>query len=96
MIYESNESICIHRIFFIYLAVAFEYSQGTPPGARHIPVPILFIPIFVLQVAGVLFTVIRLVEKIVLLLQSGDGMGRYFAFSSTIHDYFSFLHHGSR
>lgn len=72
------------------------HLEGTPRGARNIPVPVLFTPIFVLQGAGVLFAISRLVEKIVLLLQGGDGIGRYFAFSSTIHDCFSFLHHGSR
>ncbi|KAG9458265.1 hypothetical protein H6P81_002773 [Aristolochia fimbriata] len=70
--------------------------EGTPPSARHIPLPVLFCPLFLLQGAGVLFAVSRLVEKIVLLLRSGTGTSRYIIYSSRIHDCFGFLHHGSR
>ncbi|PIN05761.1 putative E3 ubiquitin ligase [Handroanthus impetiginosus] len=70
--------------------------EGTPPGARRIPLPVIFSPIFVLQGAGVLFATSRLVEKIVLLLRSEARGGIYFVYSSRIHDCFSFLHHGSR
>lgn len=73
----------------------FEF-QGTPAGARNIPLPILFSPLFVLQGAGVLFAASRLVEKLVILLRGGTGTGRYFAFSSRVRDCFGFLHHGSR
>ncbi|KAM2456024.1 hypothetical protein PS1_015950 [Malus domestica] len=69
---------------------------GTPENARHIPLPVLFSPLFLLQGAGVLFSACRLVEKIVLLLRSGAGTGLYFRFSSRAHDCFGFLHHGSR
>ncbi|XP_073268003.1 uncharacterized protein [Populus alba] len=41
------------------------------------------------------FAVYRLVEKIVLLLNSGAGSGRYFAVTSNAQDYFGFLHNGS-
>lgn len=70
--------------------------QGTPAGARHIPLPILFSPLFLLHGAAVLFSASRLIEKIVLLLQSGAGTGLYFRFSSRAHDCLGFLHHGSR
>lgn len=70
--------------------------QGTPANARHIPLPVLFSPLFLLQGAGVLFSACRLVEKIVLLLRSGAGTGIYFRISSKAHDCFGFLHHGSR
>ncbi|CAI9753578.1 unnamed protein product [Fraxinus pennsylvanica] len=60
------------------------HLEGTPPGARHIPLPILFSPIFVLQAAGLMFAASRLVEKIVLLLQSEAGRGRYFTYSSRV------------
>ncbi|XVE58709.1 hypothetical protein DITRI_Ditri04bG0190800 [Diplodiscus trichospermus] len=69
---------------------------GTPPGARHIPLPILFSPLFLLQGAAVLFAASRLIEKIVLLLRSGAGTGLYFRFSARAHDCLEFLHHGSR
>ncbi|XP_044465261.1 uncharacterized protein LOC123195549 isoform X1 [Mangifera indica] len=70
--------------------------EGTPAGARDIPLPILFSPLFLLQGAGVLFAASRLVEKIVLLLRSGAGTGIYFRFSARAHDCLGFLHHGSR
>ena len=70
--------------------------QGTPVGAKNIPLPILFSPFFLLQGAGVLFSASRLIEKIVLLLRSGAGTGLYFRFSSRAHDCLGFLHHGSR
>ncbi|XWS61003.1 hypothetical protein CRYUN_Cryun07bG0088000 [Craigia yunnanensis] len=72
------------------------HLEGTPPGARHIPLPILFSPLFLLQGAGVLFAASRLIEKIVLLLRSEAGTGLYFRFSSRVHDCLGFLHHGSR
>ncbi|KAM7471161.1 hypothetical protein LguiA_009344 [Lonicera macranthoides] len=71
--------------------------EGRPAGARNIPLPILFSPLFLLQGAGVLFAASRLVEKIVLLLRTGaTSTGRYFGFSSRVCDCFGFLHHGSR
>ncbi|XP_027168988.1 uncharacterized protein LOC113768729 isoform X1 [Coffea eugenioides] len=70
--------------------------EGTPPGARHIPMPMLFSPIFLLQGVAVLFAASRFVEKLVILLRSGDETGRYFVVTSKVRDCFGFLHHGSR
>ncbi|XP_059640212.1 uncharacterized protein LOC132282515 isoform X2 [Cornus florida] len=70
--------------------------EGTPAGAKSIPLPLLFSPLFLLQGAGVLFSASRLVEKIILLLRSGAGTESYFTFSSRVRDCFGFLHHGSR
>ncbi|CAN4086743.1 unnamed protein product [Withania somnifera] len=70
--------------------------EGTHAGARNISLPLLFLPIFLLQGAGVLFATLRFVEKIVLLLQSGAAVGRYHVFSSKVRDCFAFMHHGSR
>ncbi|KAI5660156.1 hypothetical protein M9H77_28949 [Catharanthus roseus] len=70
--------------------------EGTPRSFRHLSVHVLFSPLFVLQGAGVLFAISRLLEKIVLLLRSGDTTGRYFIFSSGVRDCFAFLHRGSR
>ncbi|KAM7279619.1 hypothetical protein ACFE04_006753 [Oxalis oulophora] len=72
------------------------HLEGTPASARNIPLPVLFSPIFVLQGAGVIFSAAKVVEKIVLLLRSEAGSGRYFRFSSRAHDFLGFLHHGSR
>ncbi|KAH9722563.1 RING-type domain-containing protein [Citrus sinensis] len=69
---------------------------GTPAGARNIPLPVLFSPLFLLQGVGVVFSTTRLVEKIVILLRSGAGTGIYFRISSRAHDCFGFLHRGSR
>ncbi|KAL6584403.1 hypothetical protein OROMI_003692 [Orobanche minor] len=70
--------------------------EGMPLGSRHIPLPVLFSPLILLQGAGVLLATSRLVEKIVLLLQSEASGGIYFFYSSRIHDCFGFMHHGSR
>ncbi|XP_062157902.1 uncharacterized protein LOC133865495 isoform X2 [Alnus glutinosa] len=70
--------------------------EGTPANARHIPLPVLFSPLFLLQGVGLLFAASRLVEKTVLLLHSGAGTGLYFRFSARAHDCLGFLHHGSR
>ncbi|KAF6160874.1 hypothetical protein GIB67_041928 [Kingdonia uniflora] len=72
------------------------HLEGTPPKAKDIPVPVVFSPLLLLQGAGVLCSISRLVEKIILLLRSGAQTGRYFAISSRAHDCFGFLHHGSR
>ncbi|XP_039025317.1 uncharacterized protein LOC120158563 isoform X2 [Hibiscus syriacus] len=72
------------------------HLEGTPPGARNMPLPILFSPLFLLQGLGVVFATSLLIEKIVLLLWSGAGTGLYFRFSSRARDCLGFLHHGSR
>ncbi|XP_039040482.1 uncharacterized protein LOC120178750 isoform X2 [Hibiscus syriacus] len=72
------------------------HLEGTPSGARDIPLPVLFSPLFLLQGLGVLFSASMLIEKIVLLLRSGAGTGLYFRFSSRAHDCMGFFHHGSR
>ncbi|KAG8483108.1 hypothetical protein CXB51_022070 [Gossypium anomalum] len=72
------------------------HLEGTPPGARDIPLPVLFSPLFLLQGVGCLFAASILIERIVLLLRSGAGTGLYFRFSSRAHDCLGFLHHGSR
>ncbi|KAB5524747.1 hypothetical protein DKX38_022496 [Salix brachista] len=72
------------------------HLEGTPAGARNIPLLVLFSPLFLLQGAGVLLAASKLAEKLVLLLRSEAGTGRYFTFSSRAHDCLGFLHHGSR
>ncbi|PIA39592.1 hypothetical protein AQUCO_02600204v1 [Aquilegia coerulea] len=72
------------------------HLEGTPSNVRHIPLPVLFSPLFLLQGAGVLIAISRLVEKTVLLVRGGDGTGRYFTISSRVYDCFEFLQQGSR
>ncbi|KAF9677312.1 hypothetical protein SADUNF_Sadunf08G0094800 [Salix dunnii] len=82
--------------FIVFQIMLFMHLEGTPPSAEHIPSLILFAPLLLIQGAGVLFAAYRLMEKIVLLLNFGAGSGRYFAVTSKAHDYFGFLHRGSR
>ncbi|KAF9595323.1 hypothetical protein IFM89_038475 [Coptis chinensis] len=71
------------------------HLEGTPSSVRQIPIPIVFCPLFLLQAAGVLFAISRLVEKTALLVDSG-AVGRYFTISSRAYDCFGFLCHFSR
>ncbi|KAL2935751.1 E3 ubiquitin-protein ligase XIAP [Bienertia sinuspersici] len=70
--------------------------EETPSGARYIPLPVLFSPLFLLQGVGVLFSMSRLLEKLVLLLRSDAGQGPYFSFSAKLYESLAFMHHGSR
>ncbi|KAJ6970163.1 hypothetical protein NC653_034666 [Populus alba x Populus x berolinensis] len=49
------------------------HLEGTPAGARYIPLLVLFSPLFLLQGAGVLFSASKLAETLVLLLRSEAG-----------------------
>jgi len=80
-------------VFQVLLCMRLE---GTPPSARYIPIFALFSPLFILQGAGVLFSIGRLVEKVVLLLRNGPVSPNYLTASSKVRDCFAFLHHGSR
>eukprot|EP01018_Ginkgo_biloba_P038266 Gb_01953 [translate_table: standard] len=70
--------------------------EGTPKGARHIPLPVIFIPLFLVQGVAVLFSLLRLIEKIILLLRSGNSAGWFFIMFAKGRDCCGFLHHGSR
>ncbi|KAF3772950.1 hypothetical protein EJ110_NYTH56512 [Nymphaea thermarum] len=80
----------------VFQVVLCMHLEGTPQSARYIPLAVLFLPLFVLQGIGVVFALSRLVEKIILLLNSGTRTGRYFSISSRACDWFGFFHHGSR
>ncbi|KAI5568919.1 hypothetical protein BDE02_12G045200 [Populus trichocarpa] len=79
-----------------FQVLLFMHLEGRPAGARNLPFLVLFSPLFLLQGAGVLFAASKLAEKLILLLRSEAGTGRYFRFSSRAHDCLGFLHHGSR
>ena len=89
----SQVSFIVKLTFPSFFSLQF---QGTPPSAEHIPSLILFAPLLLIQGAGVLFAAYKLMEKIVFLLNFGADSGRYFAVTSKAHDYFGFLHRGSR
>ncbi|EHA8590499.1 hypothetical protein COCNU_scaffold019532G000030 [Cocos nucifera] len=90
------QNACLASIPAILSSSRSEQMLGTPPSARNIPILALFLPMFLLQGAGVLFAISRLVEKLVLLLHGGSISNRYLTISSSAHDCFAFLHHGSR
>ncbi|KAG9152896.1 hypothetical protein Leryth_012516 [Lithospermum erythrorhizon] len=81
--------ICFQILLFMRL-------EGTPPGARYIPIPVLFFPLFLLQGAALLFSIFRFLEKIILFLGRDDGTGIYFGVSPRIRDCMGFMRHGSR
>ncbi|MBA0855959.1 hypothetical protein Goshw_021625 [Gossypium schwendimanii] len=82
--------------FICFQIMLFMHLEGTPPSARNISTPVLFSPLLLLQGAGVAHAAYRLIEKIVILLHSGAGSGRYIDISSKVREFFGFLHHGSR
>ncbi|XP_022861097.1 uncharacterized protein LOC111381539, partial [Olea europaea var. sylvestris] len=80
----------------VFQLMLFMHLEGKPPGAKHIPIPVLFSPLLLLQGAGFLFAIFRFLEKIVLLLHHEGDTGSRFIISQSTRDYFDFLHHGSR
>jgi len=84
-----------HSLVFFPHFLLFKF-QGTPSGAKDIPIWVIFSPLLLLQGAGVLFAAYRLVEKIVLLLYNGDIPRSYSSISSKSRDCFGFFNHGSR
>ncbi|CAH9104632.1 unnamed protein product [Cuscuta epithymum] len=76
--------------------VLFMRLAETPPSAKHIPISVLFAPIFLLQGVGALFAIYRFVEKVMLLLDTEAGDRNYFSVPARIRDSLGFLHRGSR
>jgi hypothetical protein len=83
--------------FVTFQIILFMRLEGTPASAKNIPILVLFVPLFLLQGAGVLFAMYRLVEKSVLLINSGSGSyGRYFTATSSAREFLGFFQHGAR
>ncbi|XP_050224018.1 uncharacterized protein LOC126673792 isoform X2 [Mercurialis annua] len=80
----------------VFQIILFMRLEGTPPGAKNIPFPILFLPLLLVQGAGVLFAAYRLVEKVVILLHGRAGSDTYLMVVSKAREFLGFLHHGSR
>ena len=70
--------------------------EGTPKLARNIPVAVIFAPLFLVQGVAVLLALLRLVEKIILLLRSGNSEGWFFSAFAKGRVCFGFLRRGSR
>ncbi|KAL3613203.1 hypothetical protein CASFOL_042952 [Castilleja foliolosa] len=88
----------IMKIPFVgFQIMLFMYLEGTPPGAKHIPITVLFLPLLLLQGAGFLFAIYRLFEKVSILLQDETAdMGSTFRLPASAYDYMGFLRRGSR
>ncbi|XAR65385.1 hypothetical protein NMG60_11009496 [Bertholletia excelsa] len=82
--------------FIVFQILLFMWLEGTPPRAREIPNLVIFLPLLMLQGVGVLVTIYRFIEKIILLLHGGAPTGTYFRISSRARDYFGLMLHGSR
>ncbi|XP_050131469.1 uncharacterized protein LOC126607788 [Malus sylvestris] len=80
----------------IFQILLFMHLEGRPSAARHIPIPVLFAPLLLLQGAGLLFSAYRLTEKIVLLVHNGVFSVRYVDIASKVREYFGFYRRGSR
>ncbi|KAL3831035.1 hypothetical protein ACJIZ3_019837 [Penstemon smallii] len=88
----------VMKIPFIgFQVMLFMYLEGTPPGARYIPVPLMFSPLLLLQGAGFLFAIYRLFEKITLLRHDHEtDSGSTFRLPPSAYGYMGFLRRGSR
>ncbi|PIN23686.1 putative E3 ubiquitin ligase [Handroanthus impetiginosus] len=87
----------VMKIPFIgFQVMLFMYLEGTPPGAKHIPIPLLLSPLLLLQGAGLLFAIYRFFEKITALLHDEADAGSTFRLPPTAYDYMGFLRRGSR
>ncbi|KAL6570995.1 hypothetical protein OROGR_000545 [Orobanche gracilis] len=102
---QDNNRMCslqdigghIMKIPFVgFQVMLFMYLEGTPPGAKYIPIPLLLSPLLLLQGAGFLFAIYRVFEKISLLLHVEDGTGSTFRLPASAYDYMGFLRRGSR
>ncbi|RDX63449.1 hypothetical protein CR513_58119, partial [Mucuna pruriens] len=87
----------IMKIPFIgFQLLLFMHLEGTPASAKNMPHWVIFSPLFLLQGVGVLFAAYRSMEKIVLLLYSGDIPERYSDIASKSREWFGFFRRGSR
>lgn len=93
---ETNH-LLLKMTFFPRFELILFNLQGTPASAKNIPILVLFVPLFLLQGAGVFFATYRLVEKSVLLIHSGSGSyGRYFTATASAREFLGFFQHGAR
>nr|KAJ0228324.1 hypothetical protein LSAT_V11C100020960 [Lactuca sativa] len=72
------------------------HMEGKHAATRSLYLPVIFSPLFLLQRLEVILSGSRLVEKIIILLCQGSGIGTYFTYSARARDCFGFLHLGSK
>lgn len=70
--------------------------QATSSTSSHLSFRVIFTPLLLLQGACFSFATFRLVEKVIISANRDADSGRYLILSSQIHEFFGFLHHGSR
>ncbi|XP_024522154.1 uncharacterized protein LOC9645394 isoform X3 [Selaginella moellendorffii] len=70
--------------------------EGTPAGAVNIPVGVVLMPLMVVQGLAILLTVLRVVERLLVLMHVGDESQSSLNIFSQVQEFFGFVHHGSR
>ncbi|EPS57975.1 hypothetical protein M569_16842 [Genlisea aurea] len=73
---DPPQNITLRRIrdIGIYLvAILFLVFEGTPPGAKNIPIPVIFSPLLLLQGCWFLYTVYMIFGNISQLIHHGTG-----------------------
>ncbi|XP_057735569.1 uncharacterized protein LOC130950982 [Arachis stenosperma] len=82
--------------FIAFQILLIMHLEGTPSSARDISNRVIFSPLLLLQGVGVLYALCRSVEKIVLLVYTGDIPRSYSSVASKAFDCFGFFHRGAR
>ncbi|XP_057726667.1 uncharacterized protein LOC130941988 isoform X1 [Arachis stenosperma] len=93
----NMQDIIMEVPVIVFQILICRYLEGAPACAEKKPAPSFFSFLFQLQSAGVMFAASALVEKLILLLNSGAAPRIYSRGVSRVHDcYLGLLHHGSR
>ncbi|KAK3133300.1 hypothetical protein QOZ80_6AG0534830 [Eleusine coracana subsp. coracana] len=80
-------------VFQVLLCMRLE---GTPSYARFIPIRAIFLPVILLQVAGVSFALWRFFNRLVVKLQDGTISERHLSVSSKVDELSLMIQYGSR
>lgn len=72
------------------------WLQGTPSYARFIPIRAIFLPVILLQVAGLSFALWRFFNRLVVKLQDGTMSERHLSVSSKVDELSMIIQYGSR
>ncbi|GJN34037.1 hypothetical protein PR202_gb22670 [Eleusine coracana subsp. coracana] len=84
-----------HSSFFVNTSAA-NFLRGTPSYARFIPIRAIFLPVILLQVAGVSFALWRFFNRLVVKLQDGTISERHLSVSSKVDELSLMIQYGSR
>ncbi|XP_020974504.1 uncharacterized protein LOC107630405 isoform X4 [Arachis ipaensis] len=93
----NMQDIIMEVPVIVFQILICRYLEGAPACAKKKPAPSFFSFLLQLQSAGVMFAASALVEKLILLLNSGAAPRIYSRGVSRVHDcYLGLLYHGSR